>query len=260
MDVRRVSVPTDTRAPGGHTNAYVLGRDPAVLVDPAGRTDALDRVVDERTVEAIMVTHTHPDHVGGVAAYAAETDATVWARRGYADRFRASAGVDPDRTFSAGTTLSAGDGHLTVLDTAGHAPDHVAIQAGADGPVCCGDCAVRAGSVVVGAPEGDMRAYLSSLRRLRAIDPPQLLAGHGPVVDDPQSTLERLIDHRLERERRVREAVVDGARTLEGVLESAYEKDLAGVRDLARVTVRAHLEKLAVEDDLEVDGDRVRLR
>lgn len=253
---RPVSVAT--RSPTGETNAYLLGRDPAVLVDPAGRTDALDAAVADRGVEHVLVTHSHPDHVGAVATYAGETGATVWARRGYADRFREAAGVEPDRRLTPGTTIPADEGRVRVLDAPGHAPGHLAFVAGESGPICVGDCAVSEGSVAVAAPEGDVRAYLTTLRRLRARDPPRLLPGHGPPIDDPRAALERLLAHRLERERRVLSAVRAGARTPDELVDRAYEKDLEGVRDLARATVLAHLEKLAVERKVTWDGNRAR--
>ncbi|MGQ3411665.1 MBL fold metallo-hydrolase [Natrinema sp. LN54] len=273
MDLVSRSLPVATRAPGGETNAYLLrattpatpdgecrprdsGADPAVLVDPAARTDDLDRLVREHAVDHILVTHTHPDHVGAVDAYAAETGATVWARYGRTDRFREATGCEPDRTFAPGTTIPLEDERVRILDAPGHAPDHVALEAGRGGPIVCGDCAVREGSVVVGAPEGDMRAYVTTLRRLWAIDPPALYPGHGPEIDQPRETLERLLSHRAEREARVLEAVSGGAETLDEILESAYEKDLSGVRDLARATVVAHLEKLAVEGHVGWDGER----
>ncbi len=106
---------------------------------------------------------------------------------------------------------------------------------------------MREGSVVVGAPEGDMRGYLTALRRLRARDPDVLYPGHGPVIREPTETIDRLISHRLDRERRVLDAVRNGARSPDEVVEAAYEKDLTGFRDLARATVVAHIEKLAVE-------------
>ena len=260
MELSRHAVPVETRAPTGTTNAYLLGADGAVLVDPAAESDDLERAVADRSVEHVLATHTHPDHVGAVDAYAAETGAIVWARYGRTDRFREATGVEPDRTFKPGTTIEVGDDRVRVLDAPGHAPDHVALEAGRGGPVLCGDCAVREGSVVVGAPEGDLRAYLTTLRRLRALDPPALYPGHGPVIDDPRATLERLRNHRRRRERRVLAAVDAGARTLESILETAYEKDLSGVRDLAEATVLAHLEKLAVEGRLEWDGTRARPR
>jgi glyoxylase-like metal-dependent hydrolase (beta-lactamase superfamily II) len=259
MNVVSRSVPVATRAPGGETNAYLLGSDPAILVDPAARTDELDRLIRERNVAHVLVTHTHPDHVGAVDAYALETDATVWARYGRVDRFRDATGCTPDRTFSPGMTIRLGDERVRILDAPGHAPDHVALEAGRDGPILCGDCAVREGSVVVGAPEGDMRAYVTTLRRLWAMNPPALHPGHGPEIDAPRATLERLLSHRARREARVREAVVGGDETLDEILAGAYEKDLSGVRDLARATVAAHLEKLAVEGRVRWDGERATL-
>lgn len=257
MNVVRCSVPTATRAPDGQTNAYLIGTHPAILVDPAAQTASLDRLVDERTVKHIVVTHTHPDHVGALESYATKTSATVWARYGRADRFRNATGRRPDRELSPGTTITLDTDPVRVLDTPGHAPDHIALEVGNGGPILCGDCAVRDGSVVVGAPEGDMRAYLSTLRRLWATDPPALYPGHGPIIDSPRETLERLLTHRYRREQQLREAAEAGATSLDDLLDRAYEKDLTGVRDLARATVRAHLEKLAVEGQLDWDGEHV---
>jgi glyoxylase-like metal-dependent hydrolase (beta-lactamase superfamily II) len=177
----------------------------------------------------------------------------VWARRGREGRFETAAGVVPDRTFGEGERVS----DLTVLDTPGHAPDHVAFEA--DTGVVSGDLALAAGSVAVAAPEGDMRAYLVALRRLLARDPPRLYPGHGPVVDDPRATIRRLYAHRLDRERRIEAAVRAGAESVEAVLDAAYDRDLSGVRDLAAATARAHLDKLAVEGRVWIDPETGRV-
>jgi glyoxylase-like metal-dependent hydrolase (beta-lactamase superfamily II) len=252
--IERFRVPTETTAPDGHTNAYLIdGPEGSVLVDPADRTDALDAAVADREVAHVAVTHAHPDHVGGVAAYADETGATVHARRGREARFTAAAGHDPDRTFAEGDAV----GCLTVLDTPGHAPDHVAFEA-TDG-ILSGDLAAATGSVAVAAPEGDLRAYVVALRRLYARDPPRLYPGHGPTIDDPRATVCRLLAHRRERERRVVRAVEDGARDVDAVVTAAYDRDLSGVRDLAAGTVRAHLDKLAVEGRVRFDRETGRV-
>ncbi|OYR72772.1 MBL fold metallo-hydrolase [Halorubrum ezzemoulense] len=254
--VTRVEVPVDTRAPGGTTNAYLLD---GLLADPAARTDALDAALAERgsvdadapSVEAIAVTHAHPDHVGAVADYAALTGATVVAREGHAERFAAATGVEPDETVAPGETV--GDTAVRVVDTPGHAPDHVAFAAGgpasdaARSVLCSGDLAVAEGSVAVAAPEGDLSAYLASLERVRDAGYDRLLPGHGPPIDDPAATCDRLIEHRLSRERDVIAAIDDGAADLDAVVDGAYERDLSGVRDLARATVVAHLRKLRAE-------------
>jgi glyoxylase-like metal-dependent hydrolase (beta-lactamase superfamily II) len=246
--VVRVPVPTDTTGPGGRTNAYLVdGATGTVLVDPGARTPALEAAVDDRAVTDVAVTHAHPDHVGGVAAYAAETGATVWARRGREARFETATGRAPDRTFVEGTTV----GGLSVVDLPGHAPDHVAFATGRG--LLSGDLAFAAGSVAVAAPEGDVRAYLVALRRLLARDPPRLFPGHGPPVDDPRATVTRLYAHRRERERRIERAVRDGADSVGAVVTAAYDRELGDRRELAAATVRAHLDKLAVEGRLRFD-------
>lgn len=252
MTVRHVDV--ETPGPEPRTNAYAVGTDDALLVDPGGRSPELDALVDDAGVGHVAVTHHHPDHLAAVAHYADASDATVWARAGRADDFQAAAGVGPDRTFRPGDVLPAGDGRVTVVDAPGHAPEHVAFRTGDEALV--GDLAVAEGSVAVAAPEGDLRAYLTSLRRLALADLDRLRPGHGPPVDDPRGTCHRLLAHRRDRERRVERAVRGGARTVDEIVDAAYEKDVAGVRDLARATVRAHLEKLAVERRLSWDGER----
>ena len=256
--VERVPIPAGIRGEHETTNAFFVGGEGGLLVDPAA-TNTLDEAVARHDPAHVVVTHAHPDHVGGVAAYA--PGRTVWAHWDFEDRFEEATGVVPDRTFEEGATIDVGGGTVRVIETPGHAPDHVAFEvegsAEAGPAVLSGDLAVAAGSVVVGAEEGDMQAYLDSLRRLAELEPAVVYPGHGPTIRNPLTEIERLIDHRLERERRVLDAVREGARTPDEIVESAYEKDLSGVRDLARSTVVAHLRKLDSEGELDWDGEQV---
>lgn len=252
--IQRFSLGAATRAPTGETNAYVVGEGGGLLVDPAARDGELDAAV-EADADHVAVSHHHPDHVGAVASYANEFDLTTWALAGRTAAFEAATGVEPDRTFVPGGTIPAAGG-VGVLDTPGHAPGHVAFSV-SDG-LLTGDLVVSEGSVVVGAPEGDMRAYLTSLRRVHARNPNRLYPGHGPAIDDPRETCARLVGHRLDRERRVLAAVREGNRTPTEIVEAAYEKDVSHVFELARATVIAHVEKLAVEGKLTYDGETAR--
>lgn len=248
--VTRVTLPPVDRAPSGPTHAYLVGDD--LLLDPAVRAPALDEAVADAAPGHVAVTHHHHDHVGAVADYATEFNLTVWARRGRDRAFAEAAGIEPDRRFAEGTSLPGG---VTVRDTPGHAAEHVAFAV-SDG-LLAGDLVVADGSVVVGGPSGDMRAYLTSLRRVHASNPDRLYPAHGPVIDDTRATCARLITHRLDRERRVIDAVRAGAREPDEILDRAYDKDVSAVRDLALATIVAHLEKLAVEGRLDWDGERV---
>lgn len=251
----RIPVDAPTRGPSGQTCAYVVGSTDGLLVDPAAVNEDLTTVVQQREVGHVAVTHHHPDHVGAVTDYADEFGLTVWCRYGRTAGFEAATGVTPDRSFFPGQTIPAGGG-VTIVDTPGHAPEHVAFQTGAN--LLTGDLVLESGSVVVGAPEGDMRAYLASLRRVYARNPAVLAPAHGPMAETPRATCRRLLAHRRRREQRVRKAVLDGAHSPDEVVEAAYDKDVSAVFALARATVVAHLEKLAVEGDITWDGQRAR--
>ena len=252
MHVERISVAVPTRAPTGRTACYVLGREEALLVDPPAPDERVEAELDR--VGSVAVTHHHPDHVGAVAEYAEAADATVWCRRGRAEAFTSATDAAPDRAFAEGTEIPTNENPVVVRDTPGHAPEHVAFET--PEALVSGDLAVAEGSVVVGDPEGDVRAYLTSLRRVLGLAPDRLLPAHGPEIEDVRATCERLIAHRLDRERRVRAAVEAGNRTVADLLEAAYDKDLTGVEDLAGATVRAHLEKLRHEGHVRWDGSR----
>ncbi|PSP72261.1 MBL fold hydrolase [Halobacteriales archaeon QS_3_64_16] len=252
--IARVPLAVETRAPGGETNAYAIGERGGVLLDPAARSPGLDSLADAREVAHVLVTHTHPDHVGSVAEYASHTDATAWAHADHRDRFVHATGIEPDRVFEDGTELGAGNGDLTVLETPGHAPDHVSLAT--EEGILVGDLAVATGSVAITAGEGHVGNYLDSLRQLREMSPEKLFPAHGSVIDDPDETLKRLIEHRLEREQRVLAAVRDGARDLGAITDAAYEKDVSSVRDLAEGTVAAHIEQLARDGEVTWNGER----
>ncbi|MFB6114057.1 MAG: MBL fold metallo-hydrolase [Halodesulfurarchaeum sp.] len=246
--IERFEIPVSEPAPTGHTNAYLL-EGASLLVDPAGSIDEFDR--SPGPVEHVAVTHTHPDHVGGVKELAERFGTTVWARAGREADFESATGVVPDATFREGDTI--GDsGTVRVIETPGHAPEHVSFAV--DGAILIGDLAMAGDSIWVGEPDGDVRAYLGSLRRIRTMDFDVAYPGHGQPITTPRQRLERIIRHRLERERRIEEAVLDGRQTPEEIVEAAYDSVPSEVRDLAIRSVRSHLEKLVVEDRIRWDG------
>jgi glyoxylase-like metal-dependent hydrolase (beta-lactamase superfamily II) len=222
----------------GGTNSWIVGRDPAYVIDPgpalAGHVDALVAELETRgELAAILLTHDHLDHSGAVAALQARSGAPVAAMR-----------ADAQIRLADGVAV----GPLTAIATPGHALDHVAFVAG---PVCfTGDAVLGEGSVFIAADPGAMAGYLAALRRLRTMDLELFAPGHGPLVTDPQAKLDEYLAHRMERERRLLGALADGLRGRDELLDRVWSEVPPALRGAAALTLDAHLAKLADEGRL----------
>jgi glyoxylase-like metal-dependent hydrolase (beta-lactamase superfamily II) len=218
------------------TNTWVMGSDPAWVVDPgpaiAAHADAVAAEVEARGgAGGVALTHDHADHAEGAAALAERLGVPLAAARGADVRLR------DGETF----------GPFAVLAVPGHADDHLVFVAGR--AAFTGDAVLGEGSVFV---SGQLRAYLDGLRRLRALPLAVICPGHGDEVWDPAAKLDDYIAHRAERERKLLAALDAGLRDEDDLLDAAWDDAPAAVRPFAAVTLRAHLEKLREEGREEV--------
>jgi glyoxylase-like metal-dependent hydrolase (beta-lactamase superfamily II) len=182
----------------------------------------------------IALTHDHPDHAQAVAAVTARfPDAPVAASRGEVD-----------------VRLGDGDvfGPLEVLSTPGHSRDHVAFLAGP--AALTGDAVLGEGSVFITPDPGALTSYLAALRELRRRSPRILCPGHGPPVRDVAAKLDEYVAHRLDRERRLIEALDAGRRRVDELLDDVWSDAPEALRPAASVTLAAHLDKLEEEGRL----------
>lgn len=221
------------------TNSWLVGRDPAWLVDPGPALDehvaALAGEIGRRGgLGGIALTHDHADHSEAVPAIRAQFPAAELAgARGEVDV----------RLFETPRF-----GPLVAVPTPGHAPDHVAFICGE--AALSGDAVLGEGSVFIFPDPGALAGYLQGLERLRSHDLTVLAPGHGPLVHDARAKLDEYVSHRLERERRLVAALQAGKRTVEDLLDDVWDDAPAVLRPAAAVTLAAHLDKLADEDRL----------
>jgi glyoxylase-like metal-dependent hydrolase (beta-lactamase superfamily II) len=235
------------------TNTYVVGSDPAYVVDPgpadAAHVEAVRSVVHDRAeVAGIVLTHSHADH----SAAAPMLDAPLlFGQVGAGDEASpgpsAAAPSPPGRAGWEGE----GIGPFRVLPTPGHATDHVCFLI--DDVALCGDLVLGHGSSFVPPDGGSLSAYMDSLERLRATAPELLCPGHGPYVTEPRAKLDEYIEHRLMRERKLLDALADGERSRARLLARAWEDVPAEMLPAAAMVMQAHLEKLAAEGRLPAD-------
>ncbi len=248
-----ISVPSDTLAPWTSTHAYLVG-DAGVgwLIDPGGAgaeadaaVDALLRAAGVRHLKGILLTHTHPDHVAGVAgALRRHGPVDVWVHPAGLGRLPPGVSgkpLGPDRRLVAGPRF------LTTVATPGHASDHLAYWLPETRALVAGDLVAGRGSTWVGTPDGDVADYLASLARAAALDPRLVAPAHGPLRTDGRQVLDEAREHRLERERAIWDGLADGPATLAHLREQVYPGLDPAAHDLAERSVLAHLRKLMRE-------------
>ena len=231
LDVERLTAPNPGPMTLGGTNTYVVGRDPAVVIDPgpddSGHIEAIREVTEARGgIGTVLLTHSHSDHAGGVEAL----------------------GLKPARPADGENVAG-----LRALATPGHAADHFCFLL--DRACFTGDLILGEGSTIVGPREmgGSLADYMRSLERLRELDLTTIYPGHGPEVTDPEAKIAEYIEHRMMRERRLVAALERGERSKAALLAEVWDDVPEQLRGAAAIAMQAHLEKLEDEGRLPAD-------
>jgi len=251
---------TPTKPPATHTNSYLIYSSREILVvDPASpypeeQQELLSCVSDlvngGRSVREIILTHLHADHVGGVNALRASLGNVKVAAHQFTAQPLANE-IVVDRLIGDNDNIKlAGDPPITLraMHTPGHARGHLCLYESRTGTLLTGDNIVGVGSVLIDPPEGNMSVYLDSLRRIRGLpNLTVLLGGHGPAMANPYKKIDEYINHRLEREKQILQAVRDGATTPKEIVAIVYSDTPPKAHGMAERAVVAHLEKLIAE-------------
>ncbi len=247
------------------TGTFVVGQGTVAVIDPGpadpAHVAALIDGLKGETVSHIVITHTHMDHSPAAPALQAATGAKivgcvplVLSDNGP----RADAGFDPDYAPDAvmieGDSVSGPGWTLTALATPGHTSNHLCYALAEEKALFTGDHVMGWSTTVVAPPDGDMAAYMASLRKLLDRDDAIYHPTHGEPVTDPQRFVRGLITHRKQRETQILKLLADGPQAIPAMVAVMYAMVDKRLHPAAGRSVLAHLIDLQARGEVVAEG------
>ncbi len=232
---------------GPGTNTYVIGTGSRRVLLDTGQgvdayTDLLERALSETPgldgIEEILITHAHPDHIGGVESILERFGSMRVSKK---PRTEMDRGLELSE-IDEGAEISTAGATLQALWTPGHAIDHLCFYMPEERALFTGDMVLGAGTTVI-PRDGDLGDYMASLRRLMELDVDVIYPAHGPKITEPRAKIESYIQHRELRDRQILGALEGGPAKVERIVDEIYTDVPEAFHAAAAVSVEAHLRR-----------------
>ncbi|CAD5230905.1 unnamed protein product [Bursaphelenchus okinawaensis] len=241
------------------TNTYIVGTGrKRVLIDTGDGgiqkyVDLLKKVLSENEaeLESIVITHWHPDHVGGISdvrsAFGKNLEVFKLTREGHDEK-----SICDYKYVEDGYKIKVEGATLRVVATPGHTADHASLFLEEDQTLFSGDCILGEGTTVFEC----LHTYMKSLDDLLALNAAKIYPGHGKVVDDPNAKITEYVGHRMLRENQILEALkkVKDATPMD-LTNSVYPDIPLSVKLGALGNVNHHLSKLVKDGKVKQNYD-----
>ena len=249
--VRRITAGNGSVFTGPGTNTYLVGKEEVTVIDPG---PAMQEHIDVITAAApdikqILVTHTHPDHSPGVRLLKENLDIPAYGMLTNSSKNQDQT-FSPERILDDGEVFQEEEFSIEVVHTPGHASNHLCFILKEEKLIFTGDHIMNGSTVVIGPPDGNMKQYIQSLEKLKDYDIEKIAPGHGELLENPHEVADWIINHRLEREKKVFQALQEATKgTPDTLVEKVYDDVDSSLFPIAKASLLAHLIKLE-EDQL----------
>jgi glyoxylase-like metal-dependent hydrolase (beta-lactamase superfamily II) len=248
------------RNPGPMTytgsGTYIVGHGTVAVIDPGPNIDAHVQAIlsatQGETISHIVITHTHRDHSPAAVPLKAASGALVVGCSAlviHDDGPRSDEAFDqtyvPDHVLADGDAISGPDWTLAAVHTPGHTSNHNCYALVQEQALFTGDHVMGWSTTVVSPPDGDMAAYLASLRKLLDRDETVYYPTHGKPIETPHRFVRALLAHRKLREAQILNNLKAGANTIPEMVAVLYATTAKILHGAAGRSMLAHLEDLS---------------
>ena len=166
----------------------------------------------------------------------------------------------PDVALRDGDVISGNDWTMTAVHTPGHCSNHICYSYDEEHALFSGDHVMGWATSVVGPPDGSMKDYLDSLRKLLPRNDQTYWPTHGPSIPDPQDYVSKIIAHRTEREEQIVSYLSQGPRQIADFVPEMYADYDKRLWHPAAHSVLAHMHHLYETGQVTlVDSDEPKL-
>lgn len=240
-----------TFPPALRTNSFLIGEERAFLIDPSPKDEEEKRKflnsLKNYKVDGIMISHHHPDHWEYSRDFARELNVDIYISEDSYMRIGKEYFQDIKIHFlKEGMVLTQWkDNPVRVYHVPGHDEGQMALAPDSMDWFFVGDLIQTVGTVVIGGPEGNMKKYFESLKRVIKLNPKFLLPSHGIIIGGTDKLRETL-SHREIRENQIIE-LMKKQKNEDEILEIVYVGLKTELLPYARKTIRAHMEKILEE-------------
>ncbi|HKO58091.1 MAG TPA: MBL fold metallo-hydrolase [Thermoanaerobaculia bacterium] len=245
MKIRSITAPNPGPFTLDGTRTYLLGE--TVVIDPGpsiqSHVEAIHTALPR--LDTILITHRHGDHAPAAVPLKRATGARIIAPPGVLD--------DVEQRVTGGERLRIEDEELEVIATPGHTREHVCYLT-ADGDLFTGDTILGSGTTAIFPPDGHMGDYIRSLQLLLTKQPRRIHPAHGPTRDDAVPLIRQYLEHRMQREQQVLDAIAGGARSVQEMRRIIYPDLDPRLTGAAEIQITAHLIKLGEEGRVHESG------
>lgn len=197
------------------TNTYLIGTGKRRVLLDAGEKENASYISSlmsvlkqqETTIDKIIITHWHHDHIGGL-------EDVLGCLKGCVTVYKFPRVDAPDDPLPESVSIKhlkhndeikTEGATLIVHHTPGHTTDHVVLELTEEGSVFSGDCILGEGTAVF----EDLHTYMVSLKLILELQPKVIYPGHGPMIDDPVVKIQHYIAHRIQRESQILKVLND---------------------------------------------------